>query len=94
MRLRVTRLAQSDIDQIHDQIAADKPSAAFRWIQSMQKQFKFLAKNPGVGEARDDLRAAMRSFSHGSYVILFRVETDALEIVRVVHGRRDINALF
>jgi toxin ParE1/3/4 len=94
MRLRVTRLAQLDVDQIHDQIAADKPSAALRWVQRTRQQFKFLARNPGVGEARDDVRPAIRSISHGNYVILFRVKSDALEIVRVVHGRRDINALF
>jgi toxin ParE1/3/4 len=53
-----------------------------------------LAKNPGVGEARDDLRPAMRSFSHGNHVILFRVDATTLEIVRVVHGRRDVDLLF
>lgn len=94
MRLRVTRLAQWDVDQIYDQIAADKPSAALRWVERTRKQFKFLAKNPDVGEARDDVHPAIRSFSHGSYVIFFRVATDALEIIRVVHGRRDVDSLF
>jgi len=94
MRLRVTRLAQWDVDQIHDQIAVDKTSAAHRWVERTQKQFKFLAKNPGVGEARDEIRPAIRSFSHGNYVIYFRVTADALEIIRVVHGRRDVDSLF
>jgi toxin ParE1/3/4 len=93
MRLRVTRLAQLDVDQIHDQIAVDKPSAALRWVQRTRKLFTFLAKNPGVGEARDEIRSTVRSFTHGNYVIFFRVESDALEIIRVVHGRRDVNSL-
>jgi toxin ParE1/3/4 len=93
MRLRVTRLAQWDVDQIHDQIAADKPTAALRWVERTRKQFKFLAKNPEVGEARDEIRPSIRSFSHGNYVIFFRVTADALEIVRVVHGRRDVDSL-
>ena len=94
MRLRVTRLAQSDVDQIHDQIAIDKPLAARRWVQNTRAQFKFLARNPGMGQVRDELRPALRSFSHGNYVVFFRVQAEALEIVRVVHGRRDVNLLF
>jgi toxin ParE1/3/4 len=94
MRLVVTRLAQRDLDRIHDQISADKPAAALRWVERTRKLFKFLAKNTGVGETRDEIGPGIRSFSHGSYVILFRATTDALEIVRVVHGRRDIEALF
>lgn len=66
MRLRVSRLAQWDIDQIYDHIAADKPAAARRWVERTRKQFKFLAKNPHVGEARDEIEPTLRSFSHRS----------------------------
>lgn len=31
MRLRVTRLTRSDVDQIHDYIARDSPAAATQW---------------------------------------------------------------
>jgi toxin ParE1/3/4 len=94
MQLRVTRLAQSDIDQIHDHIAIDNPTAALRWVQRTRRQFKFLAANPGVGELRHEVRPAMRCFSHGNYAIFFRIVEDAIEIVRVVHGRRDVDTLF
>jgi toxin ParE1/3/4 len=94
MRLRVARLAQWDVDQIHDYIAADRPAAARRWVEKTRKQFCFLAQHPYVGESRDDIRSSIRTFSHGNYVILFRVADDALEIVRVIHGRRDVNSLF
>lgn len=94
MRLRVSRLAQWDIDQIYDHIAADKPAAARRWVERTRKQFKFLAKNPYVGEARDEIEPTLRSFSHGTYVIFFRATQVDLEIIRVVHGRRDLDLLF
>jgi toxin ParE1/3/4 len=94
MRLRVTLQAKNDVDQIHDHIALDKPSAARRWLQRMRQQFKFLAKNPGVGEARDDLRPQLRGVSVGNYVVFFRVSGEVLEIVRVVHGARDVGQLF
>jgi toxin ParE1/3/4 len=94
MRLRVTRLAQTDVDEIHDYIARDKPAAAIRWVEQTREQFKFLARSPAAGQARDDVQPGLRSFSHGNYVIFCRPQSDALEIVRVLHGRRDIRALF
>jgi plasmid stabilization system protein ParE len=36
----------------------------------------------------------MRSITSGSYVIFHRVEADRVEIVRVMHGRRDVEAIF
>jgi toxin ParE1/3/4 len=94
MRLTITRLAQSDIDTVHDFIASDKPAAAIRWVQRMRDEFKYLAKNPGVGESREDVRPGLRSYSVGSYVVYFRNGTDALEVVRVLHGRRDVGMQF
>jgi toxin ParE1/3/4 len=93
MRLSITRLAQSDIDAVHDYIAIDKPSAAIRWVQRMRDEFKYLAKNPGAGESREDVRPDLRSYTVGSYVVYFRIGKDALEIVRVLHGRRDVGML-
>jgi len=36
----------------------------------------------------------MRSFTVGEYVIVYAVEGDDVFILRVVHGRRDIEELF
>lgn len=94
MRLRVARLAKSDIDQAHDYIALDNPSAAVRWVQRMRDEFKFLARNPGAGESCDEVRSGLRSFTVGNYVIYFQVGSDALEVVRILHGRRDVNMVF
>ena len=33
-------------------------------------------------------------FSVGEYVIIYRVENDDVLVLRVVHGRRDIEAFF
>ena len=31
---------------------------------------------------------------HGSYLILFRVKNEHIEIVRITHGARDLSRLF
>lgn len=36
----------------------------------------------------------MQSFPHGRFVIFYHDLTDAIEIVRVLHGARDIESIF
>ncbi|HEY3392048.1 MAG TPA: type II toxin-antitoxin system RelE/ParE family toxin [Lacipirellulaceae bacterium] len=93
MRYRISSLARLDLDDIHDYIAHDNPDAAKRWLRKTMDQFARLAKNPICGDARDDIRPDVRSVSHGNYVIFFRSREDYLEIVRVIHGARDIEGL-
>jgi len=36
----------------------------------------------------------MQSFPYGRYVIFYRALTDAIQIVRILHGARDIENIF
>jgi len=49
---------------------------------------------PGTGRSRTDLGPTLRSVAVGDYLIIYRPIEGGIEIVRVLHGRRDINALF
>jgi plasmid stabilization system protein ParE len=54
-----------------------------------------LAGFPHVGRARDDdFGPGSRSVAVGEYVIVYCVENVEVLILRVVHGRRDLEALF
>lgn len=41
-----------------------------------------------MGVARPEVRADLRTFPVGNYLILYRQTEDGAEIVRVVHGAR------
>jgi toxin ParE1/3/4 len=43
-----------------------------------------------MGRSRDDLRPGLRSFAVGEYVIVHTIEHEDVEILRVFHGRQDI----
>jgi toxin ParE1/3/4 len=43
-----------------------------------------------LGRARDELAPALRSLAYGRYVICYRVVASGAEIVRALHGVRDI----
>jgi toxin ParE1/3/4 len=55
--------------------------------------FLLLADHPGLGPARPDIAPDLRYFPVRRYLILYRQITDGIELVRVVHGARDVPTL-
>lgn len=67
---------------------------AHRLGQLIEQRFRLLAEHPLIGRPRSDLGDGLRSFPASSYIILYRQFEDGIEVVRVVHGRRDLESLF
>jgi toxin ParE1/3/4 len=53
-----------------------------------------LAGNPHIGRARGELSPNLRSIPFGRYVIFYLALPDGIEIVRVLHGARDLDTIF
>jgi toxin ParE1/3/4 len=54
----------------------------------------FLAGNPGAGHWRKNLTdAAVKFFPVYSYLIVYRPDTKPLQVVSVLHGRRDVEQI-
>ena len=49
---------------------------------------------PHSGPARDALIPGLRSVAVTPYVVFYRIGADAVEVVRVLHGHRDIATMF
>lgn len=97
MEHRVAPQAVADLDNIWYYVAKESGSVeiANRLIDSITRRFFLLASHPYLGRARDDdFGAGSRSFPAGEYVIVYCVENGDVLILRVAHGRRDIEALF
>jgi toxin ParE1/3/4 len=90
MRLQFTDPAENDLSEIGAFIAQDSPVNASRFIESLYERCVLLTQNPLSGRARNDIGVGLRSIIFGRYVILYHVLGDCLEIVRVIHGSRDI----
>jgi len=93
---RATRrpLAEADILEIWDFIADDSLAAADRWVDRLDEQFRMLAAQPMIGRAREELAPGVRSFPFGRYVVFYMPMDDGIDVVRVLHGARDIDAVF
>jgi toxin ParE1/3/4 len=47
-----------------------------------------------MGRTRDELAAELRSFPVGRYVVFYMPLDDGVDVIRVLHGSRDIDAIF
>jgi plasmid stabilization system protein ParE len=60
----------------------------------IRERIVFLARNPGAGHWRKDLTGeTVRFYSVYSYLIVYRPETKPLQIVAILHGRRDVDGI-
>lgn len=93
---RVNRrpLAEADILEIWSYIAEDSLAAADLWMERLDEQFKLLAARPMMGRSRDEVVPGVRSFAFGRYSVFYVPLDDGVDVVRVLHGARDIDAIF
>ncbi|WP_370543326.1 type II toxin-antitoxin system RelE/ParE family toxin [Geobacter sp. OR-1] len=61
------------------------------YLRMLDASFQQLAANPLKGKDCSDIRDGYRKLNAGSHVIFYRQQSiDSIEIVRVLHGRMDI----
>jgi toxin ParE1/3/4 len=63
-------------------------------IRAIGKVSKMLARNPTAGRERPELAPGLRSVPIGRDLLFHRPTDDGVEIVRVLHGSRDIDSIF
>ncbi|TVS00306.1 MAG: type II toxin-antitoxin system RelE/ParE family toxin [Rhodospirillales bacterium] len=89
-RLFRTLRARQDLIEIWEHVTADNPAAADALLDRIDDACSRLIDHPRLGPARDDIRPGLRYRIVSDYVVLYRLIDDDVEIVRVVHGRRDL----
>lgn len=90
-RLNLSRQAEVDLDEIWFAIALNNPSAADRMLDRLAHRMAMLEDFPEMGPARPDLGEGARALVEGNYLIIYRLVPGAVEIVRVMHGARDLS---
>ena len=86
--------AESDLVEIWTYIAQDSLNTADKLLDKIDEKSQTLAQSPFIGKARDELGPKIHSFPIGNYVLFYQPIEDGVEIIRVLHGARDIEALF
>ena len=92
---RFTVPASRDLESIIDYVAANSSlGASERLLKKINQKCTTLANFPNMGRRRDEVLSSLRSFPVDDYLIFYRPIEGRIEILRVVSGYRDLEALF
>lgn len=92
-RISFTQDARQDMKEIYEYIAEDNIAAADKHMQRLQERWRALLNQPRLGRKREEIRTGYRSVTAGDYVIFYRPLVDGIEVMRVIHGSRDIKKI-
>lgn len=90
MPVKILPGAYLDLFDIWEYIATDSFKQADKMADEFDRVFSLMAENPEMGRARDELEEGLRSFPVGQYVIFYESVPEGIEVLRVLHGARDI----
>jgi len=91
--------ARLDLHEISEAIALDDLNAAIRFCLAVEDAAEKLARFPGMGAHRSSKNpqfTGLRSWpikGFRKYLILYKPEEYGIEIVRIIHGARDIDSI-
>ena len=92
-------VAEEDLSAAYLHIGAESPEAAERLLDAVESTVRFLLETPLAGRLREfrsaraqDVRSwPVRDFS--SYLIFYRPVAEDIEVIRLLHGARDLPLL-
>ena len=95
MRVLLSELARADLVEIGSHIGRDSPGRAAQFVARLKQQCEALQENffrhpVHIGSENDSIRRAI----YREYIIFYRVETNLVSILRIVHGARNLDVLF
>lgn len=101
LKINQTDEALDDVIKISDYIAEQSSmNASDRFLAATKQAFSQLADMPGIGVRRDYGNPAyvnMRMWpmpGYRNYLIFYQTTDEELQILRVLHGARDLNQIF
>jgi len=93
---------RADLDQLEcfTFLARSSPNAARRFLDAIEASLRKIAESPESGHRylnakRDDEDWRYRRVpGFKSYLIFYRINESQTEVVRIVHGSRDLDSIF
>jgi toxin ParE1/3/4 len=94
VKVIVSEQADADLLQIYRHLSSQSPAGAASIAREIARKFQNLSDFPFIGRERSSLAQGLRSIVVYPYVVFYMVDRDAIVIVRVLHGHRDIDSEF
>ncbi len=98
--LRILPKADADSDEAADYYAGlAGPEVGLRFLGALREAYDFICQNPEAGPRSRHQAQGLQGLRRWpvpgfeNYLVFYRLAGDWVEIVRVLHGARDIDAL-
>ena len=89
MRVRLTPSAERDLEDIEIFISADNPGAAIETVLGIIDSIQILADHPEVGRSGRIEGTREYVVPGTSFIAAYRITSDQIEVLRVLHGARE-----
>ena len=63
---------------------------AQKYIDALENKCGKLARSPHIGRERPEIKPGYRSITEGKHVIFYCMDDSGIDILRILHGRMDI----
>jgi toxin ParE1/3/4 len=93
-RCYISPTASRDLDAIGDYFVARNIEAGERLLREFVKKCENLVKFPNMGRNYDQIKSGLQGVPLDGYIIFYRVVENGIEILRVVSGFQDLEAMF
>ncbi|SDH59407.1 toxin ParE1/3/4 [Chryseobacterium taeanense] len=91
----LSEAADQDLENIFDftlnQFGFDQ---AEKYLLEIEDVFKILVLHPESGKARNEVKEGLYSFPKDNHIIFYRILDKQIQIIRVLHGSRDLPNYF
>lgn len=67
---------------------------AEKYLLEIEEVFQILVSHPESGKARNEIKEGLYSFPKDNHIIFYRIFDKQIQIVRVLHGSRDLPNYF
>lgn len=93
-RATYTQQARLDLEGILDYLDGQRSQSADRFATKLDQACGLHAAHPQMGASAEVYAPNLRDFIVWNYAIFYRPTADGIEIIRAIHGARDIPGLF
>jgi toxin ParE1/3/4 len=86
--------AQQDLEGILDYLDSQSTQVTDRFAVKFEQACNLHATHPHIGAGSEEYAPNLRHFTVWNYAVFYRPVEGGIELIRIIHGARDIPKLF
>jgi toxin ParE1/3/4 len=90
----ISPAAIADLNDVTDYFAEHNIDAGERLLDDFSKKCRYLTQFPFMGRSYSEIRSHLRGLPMQNYIIFYRIIDNGIEIMRIIKGDRDLEAMF